>query len=222
MSEGSDDWLSHVRERFRGQLRRADALVNAAAVKSASDTAEFVSAESPESDILRAAVVLLHAALEDLVRSIQRQRLPYASVDVLNHIEVPMPHGAPKGKVGLGVFAEQFRGLTVSEAVQVCVDQHLERATFNNPDDLARGLREVGVDEPASLLGDDAGQIKLLTARRHRIAHRADDDSTARSPAATTRLIALSTVVEWSDAVRRVGERIVTAVHDLEKASDDD
>ena len=216
MSESDADWLSRVEARFLDQLRRAGDLVDAA-VEEVPGSTGFASTNGRGADILRAAVILLHAALEDLVRSIQDRRLPDAPAEALNRIDLPMPDGAPKPKVGLGTFAVQFRGLTVREAVRACVEAHLERKTFNNPDDLARGLKDVGVADPAAVLGDDAGRIKLLTTRRHQIAHRADDDPAPGAGATAPVGIDAPTLLEWAAAVRRVGERTVRAVRDLER-----
>lgn len=166
--------------------------------------------------------MLLHAALEDLVRSIQRRRLPSAPVEVLNAIDLPTPHGSSKPKVGLGTFAIQFRGLSVDDAVQACVEAHLEKKTFNNLSDVAAALAAVGVSEPGTLLGDDAEGVNKMTLRRHLIAHRADGDPSVEAHAAATRSIASPTVVGWGAAVRRVGDRILRAVRELEESEDVD
>ena len=91
-------WLSRLTARFHSQVDRAAALVTAAVDPEARDY------------VLRAAVVLLHAALEDLVRSVRRELLPNASVKTLDEIVIPTPHGPPKPRVGLGTFAASSTG----------------------------------------------------------------------------------------------------------------
>ena len=53
-----------------------------------------------KTDVLRAATVMLHASLEDLLRSIAYWRLPLANAESLN--KIPLANNAPATKFTLG------------------------------------------------------------------------------------------------------------------------
>ena len=215
MSEADDspaDWLSAAETRFADQVRRARGLLTASAAVGEPDAAL---------DVRRAAVVLLHAALEDLVRAVQRRRLPRASPDVLNRIPIPvLPDGPPREKVGLGVLIDQFDGKSVREAVAICVGEYVDRRAYSNPAELARALREVGVTDTAAVLGTDARVLSLIASRRHQIVHRGDHDPAPGASATQTSPLAKARVWYWSVHVEQVGGRIVAAVRQLEEIPD--
>ena len=210
----TNDWISIAEARFAGQIGRARGLLTASAALDEPDAAL---------DVRRAAVVLLHAALEDLVRAVQRRRLPGSSPDVLNRIPIPVqPDGPPREKVGLGALLEQFDGKSVREAVTICVGEYVDRRSYSNPAELARALRDVGVTDTAAVLGSDARVLSLIASRRHQIVHRADHDPGPGASATQTYPLAKARVWYWSVHVERVGDRIILAVRQLEGASDAD
>jgi hypothetical protein len=127
----------------------------------------------PESDVLRAAVVLLHASLEDFLRTLAAARLPAAGEDVLNDIPLATnsPDGARKVTFSLGKLAH-FRGKSVDELIAKSVEQYLERSNYNNTREIAVLLTSIGVNP------DDVNstfpELQKLMLRRHQIVHRAD------------------------------------------------
>jgi hypothetical protein len=81
-----------------------------------------------ETDLLRAAVVLLHATLEEILRSLAEWKLPAASPEAL--AEIPLA-GAKRGtKVGLQELAG-FRGQTLDQVITESVRECLERSNYN-------------------------------------------------------------------------------------------
>src|SRR5438874_2815679 len=118
---------THV-PRFRANLDRVRGLVT---------LYEEVTAAAPgrasvrESDLLRAAVVLLHAALEDLIRGLAAARLPTSSAEVLAEIPVKLKGGSATAmKVTLGDLAAH-RGRSIDDVIAESIGAYLERSNYN-------------------------------------------------------------------------------------------
>ncbi len=124
-----------------------------------------------ETDVLRAAVVLLHAAVEDFLRSLLVWKLPLAPAQRLN--DIPLLSNDPKKtatKFWLGELA-QFRGMTVEDLIAKSVASHLEGyQSFNNIGDVVSAL----ADCQLSPEGLDRAAIEEMIKRRHNIVHKAD------------------------------------------------
>ncbi len=156
-------------EDFRMNLQRSEMLVK---------LYESISKSYPEAksvlatDILRAAVVFLHASLEELLRSISTAVFPYSDERTLN--EVPLAglnkHARPE-KFYLGELT-RFRGKSVDEVLALSVKGHISRQTYNNRGDLLAFARAVGLEE-AHLRGC-LPSLDAMLFRRHQIVHRAD------------------------------------------------
>jgi len=151
-------------------------------------------------DILRAAVVLLHATLEDVLRNIAYWKLPLAGSDVLNTIPL-VGHGPSPKKFLLGDLSE-FRGSTVANVFTASVNAFLEQSNFNNTDEIAGILIAVGVG-PETVNGTFA-TLQTMMERRHQIVHRADrQQAVAGSGDHEVRGINKQTVREWAASVRQ-------------------
>jgi len=72
-----------------------------------------------ETDVLRAALVLLHASMEDVLRSLAYWKLPAAGPAVLERIAIV---GGTNTKFHLGNLAAH-RGKTVDEVIKESVDE---------------------------------------------------------------------------------------------------
>ena len=123
------------------------------------------------SDILRSAVVLLHASLEDYLRTVAAAYLPYTQPDVLN--DIPLAGGGrdrPE-KFLLGALTA-FRGKTIDQVIEQSVTQHLENATYNNSREVVRFVTNLGID--GEIVRPFLSAIDALMQRRHLIVHRAD------------------------------------------------
>ncbi len=170
-----------VRERTLENINRAKNLINIYERTNGNSSEQYT-------DILRAAVVLLHTALEDCIRSISYLKLPFASSNELYKTE---------HKVHLGKIAE-YRDKAVDELISDMVFEHLERATYNNSEGISKALKSLGIDIDKS----DISKLDPAIRRRHGIVHRADrgdkDGETGRiSP------IKASYVSKWVEEVER-------------------
>jgi hypothetical protein len=133
-------WKREIRARASENPKRVESLV---------DTYENVLTPrrqgrrtASDSDVLRAAVVLLHATLEDVIRSVQSWKLPMASPQVLNELALA---GAQRGaRVQLGDLA-RFRGRTIEDVIRESVEIHLDRSNYNSCQEITGALEAVGV-----------------------------------------------------------------------------
>lgn len=138
-------------------------------------------------DILRAAVVLLHAALEDCLRSLSYLQLPFASPDELNKTQC---------RVQLGKIAE-YRDKTVDELITAITFEYLEHVTYNSQADISKTLKSLGI----TIQQFDLSQLDTAIKRRHIIVHRADRADKEGGGRITP--IQAAHVLRWVDQVER-------------------
>lgn len=166
-------------------IGRATKLIDAA-IKSPSETS---------GDILRAVVVLNHAYLEDLLRTVASVFLPVADEGTLD--AVPLAGLGNRGraeKFYLGKLT-RHRGKTIDELIEESVSEYLERLSFNNMTEIISFLEGLGLSLPEKEGWDsDSGiewpeietpdkrgnlaKLDKMIQRRHHIVHSADKDNT--------------------------------------------
>ena len=121
-------------------------------------------------EILRAAVVLIHAQLEEFLRTMARVLLPEADESCLN--EIPLVGlGGRKEKFFLGKLV-QHKGKFVDELLRDSVSEYLEHSNYNSTEEIAILLNTLGF-EP-SQHNEAFPAIQRMIERRHQIVHRAD------------------------------------------------
>jgi hypothetical protein len=130
-----------------------------------------------ESDVLRAAVVFLHATLEDFLRSLAAIRLPDSSSDILQKIP-PAGGDGRKTIMSLGDL-HGFRGRSIDDFIRESVESHLNRSNYSNIGDIKRLLGDLRLEPKC--VDPHAARLAALMTRRHHIAHRFDqNESTGR------------------------------------------
>ncbi len=187
-----------IEDRFRANLGRVgDLVVLYESIVSGSRGRK----PTQVSDILCAAVVLLHASLEDLLRSLAEWKLPQAPASSLERVPLAGP-GAAKDRFTL-VDLAGFRGQTVDAVIAKSVEGFLERSSYNHPGEVIELLGKIGVK--ATL--DRVLKTKLanMMARRHWIAHRADRNPRTGPGHQMTRSISAAEVRIWLKAVETTG-----------------
>lgn len=158
-------------------------------------------------DVLRSAVVFLHATQEDVLRSIAAVLLPYASEAVLNRVPMIGTPGARPDKFFLGRLSTH-REKTVAEVIAASVQEYLRHTTFNNVTEIAELLRSLNFFvEPMEVLFP---QLEALMRRRHQIVHRAD-----RGENGEVVPITREQVVDWSEAVIKFISTVEAQMHNL-------
>lgn len=132
-----------------------------------------------DTDVLRAAVVLLHATLENFLRGLIRIRLPNADAAALNSIPLA---GSEKGgrpeKIFLGALVPH-KGKSIEGLLQESVYEYLEQISFNNTTEIMSRLKSISIsysDDGLNYLSSIDGMIK----RRHNIVHQADSNKDTR------------------------------------------
>jgi len=161
--------------------------------------AKTLSAEAPGvQDVLRAAVVLLHASVEDMLRTAAVALIPAGPSAGLDSIYWPADR--PKEKAAVSILAA-YRGRSVDEVLSQCVEEHFARQTFNNSTDVMNLLTQFGLTaEERAKFRPFLGNLDAMMKRRHQIVHRADRDVNAQVVA-----LAVGDVVQWMDTVQDFG-----------------
>lgn len=145
-----------------------------------------------KTDVLRAATVLLHASLENLLRSLAYWKLPMTGANVLD--QFPLVGNAPAMKFSLGALVS-LRGKSVDEVIKNSVDAQLERSNYNNTGEVARLLTQIALNIAA--VESTFSELDELMSRRHQIVHRADIDATGGRGNHKIRSIGVATVNRW-------------------------
>lgn len=150
-------------------------------------------------DVLRSAVVLLHAALEDCMRSIADWKWAEIGADAL--VGVPLaPVDNPRKAEGFKLAdLAQHKTKTVAELLSESVRQYLEFFTISNEVELAAQVKRLGLD-PSKFANYYPG-ISEMMKRRHHIVHQADSNPKRGSGHHQFQSISATQVIEWNDAV---------------------
>lgn len=154
-------YLNRVQE----NIRRATTLLDL--FEHASD----IEAEGCE-DLLRAAVVFIHAYLEDFLRTLASELLPLGDESCFKDIPLAGAGSFGRGeKFVLGQLA-QHRGKTVDDLLRQSVSDYLSRSTYSSTAEIAALLTRLGFKLEDH--NKDFVAIDQMIQRRHQIVHRAD------------------------------------------------
>lgn len=150
-------------------------------------------------DMLRAATVFLHTALEDFLRKLAGWKLPDGDRETLDDIPlVKISNTGNPVKFFLGSLAVH-RGKTVDSLIKESVSEHLAYVTVNDTNDINRILHSVGIK--TELVQHLYPKLSDLMKRRHRIVHLGDvNPSHGRGHHAACPIIT-EDVRNWANAV---------------------
>lgn len=190
--------LGHVRTRFEFNIKRVRGLVTA-----------FGADKDENRDILRAAVVLLHATLEDALRGMLLWKLPDAPAEVLKGVVFNGLFPGTTDRLEKISFAQllQHRTKSVEDVCRAALKAHLNHESFNDRQDVARALLRLGI--PVKDYGKLLDQIEPAILRRHQIVHQCDrapaeEDYGKRQP------IASEEVEGWIGVISQFIEKALT------------
>ena len=165
----SQTMLESVKGRLQDNLSRIDNLV-----RIYDELSPPTQGRRPRNatDILRAAVVLLHASIEDFMRGVLEYKLPKASAEVIDGIPlVGTSHSSMPSKFLLGSLVGH-QAKTVEELITESVNSYLQVLSFNSTHELAYALKRLGL--PVEDHNSHFGDLDKLIRRRHHIVHQAD------------------------------------------------
>lgn len=196
-------------ERFTGNMRRCQALLEV--VENMRDDPRI---SSVADDMVRSVVVLLHATLEDLLRtilSIHYRRSPEALNLQARNVAVPA------GKIWQDLLEanrefraeseeEHVRSMSIDEYVESVIGRTLSRRSYTDTDQVGVFLRETGLEIPEDERSVYLADISSLMARRHRIVHNADLNP-AETPSPNS--IDQDEVDGWRTAVLEFGNTLL-------------
>lgn len=153
-------------------------------------------------EILRASVVLLHSTMEDYLRNLLKWKLPQAGEIRMNEITLAGITEKNRSKFQLGELLA-FRGKSVSEIIDLSIDEHLAKTSFNNVRDLSKFLRDVGVELADSVKNDLFPKLEQMMMRRHHIVHQADRSDKIGSGLHRYKSLNSKQVLNWKSSVDR-------------------
>jgi hypothetical protein len=188
--------LSAQAQFFQRQLNRY--IINVKRVTDLLQAAKATEKNKPEleQDILRSAVVLLHATLEDQLRFVASIILPVCDKRVLD--DYSLPDKKRKEKFTLGDL-RSYWGKSVQTLITESIKAHMETYSFSKTDKIVALLKQMEIEQPDVNLP----QIQGMIDRRHKIVHEADmvqDECLGEWVLAP---LAANTVAEWLDTVHR-------------------
>ena len=159
-----------------------------------------------ETDVLRAAVVLLHASMEDVLRSLAYWKLPSAAPSVLEKVALV---GGANTKFHLGNLAAH-RGKTVEQVIKDSVDAYLERSNYNNCDEVTGLLSSIGLNIAPVQRYFPA--LESSMKRRHQIVHRADANPNTGRGSHKVSSIAPKTLDGWIGNLENFANEVLSQV----------
>lgn len=183
--------VAEVKARLDSNLKRVQGLIQLSSVVEPR-------AAPTKTDLLRAAVVFLHATLEDALRTGLRLRLPQASPEHLTMLDFAVGD-TTKEKITIGQLA-QHRGKTVDQLLKERINAYLDRSNFNNVAEVKVALERMGCSR--SVLDPHRDLLAVMMIRRHWIVHRADHNEGAAGPGRQrTRPLGANVVASWKETV---------------------
>lgn len=163
-----------------------------------------------QTDLLRAAVVFLHATLEDSLRTVAGIYLPSASTEALDEVPLAGSTASRAENFRLGRLVKH-RGKTVDELIVESISEHLRRSSYNDTNDIMALLKKLDlppVDEVTRTLPD----LQELMRRRHQIVHQADRVDTKGRGMQRAASIGTQAVERWTAAVSDFGQALMAHV----------
>jgi hypothetical protein len=191
---GAREELMHYFALQEDTLKRLGALLKGAEGIRGLGSARVLVSALDEEEILRAAVVLMHACLEDFVRTVARNLLQHAGAKSLD--KIPIKLGTLKRR----------KGEPVDRIIGEEVSNHLDRITFNSKEDIKNLFNMLALE----LQPRQESYLKMLDEmqqRRHKIVHRGDKTEWS-SAKITLRPIAHAEIAKWLTATKAFMESV--------------
>ncbi len=159
--------------------------------------------DSDAAEVLRAAVVLLHASLEDFLRSVAEQYWPFRDSTELDR--VPLPGEDTVRKTSARVL-RRYGERTARDLLQEAVRAYLATYTVSDVKAVGRLLADLGVTDLSENV--DMKQIEMLILRRHQIVHRADRVEGGDNETFEQAAVEHAAVHTWAECVAKLVDHV--------------
>lgn len=191
---------AEIETRFSANLERVQRLVEAYQGAAVGPGRRHVDT----TDVLRAAVVFLHATLEDFLRGLLEWKLPLAAAVHIK--DIPLAGKKPRSTFTLDDLAP-FRGTSVDDLIARSVLENLERSNFNDPGEVEGVLERIGLSKV--LLDPYRDKLGPMMKRRHWIVHRADRNTAMGRGHHVPLALQQAAVEAWNEALKQFGADVL-------------
>ena len=152
-----------------------------------------------EIDILRSAVVFIHATLEDGMRAIGKHYLPECEREIIDKIPLTgMNSNGKAEKFFLGRLVEHSEK-TIEELIKESIQTHLDKTSYTSASDIAATLTTYGIDQKR--LKPLYPVLDIMIQRRHHIVHKADKVESPGPGKQYAQSLSAKQVRKWNNAV---------------------
>ncbi|WP_141233622.1 hypothetical protein [Lysobacter antibioticus] len=146
-------------------------------------------------DTLRAAVVFVHSALEEVFRNLLLWKLPEGDPLALNLIPL-VGSDRVNGKFQLGDLAP-YSGQFVHNVIRDSIDSYVDRMNISNIADLRAKLAMINVE--SAQFGAYYSKLASCMERRHQIVHQMDRNHAIGPGSVRVQSISVSKVIGWQE-----------------------
>ena len=198
--------LARIERRFTLNMGRVASLTSIY-----ENTPEKSIPNAQRQDLLRSAVVFIHASIEDMVRELLKWKNPIESDTFAGSLKFVMdPDGfETKDKITIAEL-RRWKDKTVSSILDESTEVHLKKRSFNDTTELASTIKLLGVD--VQTFEAHLPAIAECMVRRHNIVHRSDrPDHTLFTHGQPTAL-SFDDVKKWYLATGQVGKLLFAAL----------
>ena len=163
-----------------------------------------------DDDILRAAVVFLHATLEDILRG--TFKLLIGSKGPLLWKKIPLygytDRNQPKGFTFENL--ESFKELKVQELFDKSVDEYLNYNNYNKIQDICTMFQDLDINN--GQFKEIFPLLEKMIERRHNIVHRADRQGTLEELNFNLTPISYTELLTWINNLDKFGEKLLGSI----------
>ena len=168
---GANDMMDEITALLDANLERVDNLISLyGPTKNRRKTVK-------DTDILRSALVLLHASLEDYLRTLLIWRIDSFDEEILNKFKFNDGENRPAEKITLGGLS-RYSDKRIADFIFESVSRHLEEnQSFSHLGKVKESLNWCGITIE-EIENHDFGKLHEMIERRHNIVHKADREDT--------------------------------------------
>ncbi len=202
--------LAEISNRFEQNLSRVENLIGI--YDNLVKYSRVAKRGAHDTDILRSALVFLHASMEDFLRAILSIRLPESDKEEIDKIPLFGQNKKDGEKFSLGSLVK-FRDKNVDELIRISVSDYIEKwSSFNDIGQIKSAISKCGLESD----GFHYEEIKDMVMRRHDIVHKADSIKVQVSGVYQVRPISVVTLNLYLKKVRELKNYVYDQLIPLE------